>query len=116
MKRCPGEREGVTCAHGEIKQPLRMVWGAVLTDLGDAETLRRWEAGDYESWARRALLLPLGYRWTSDEILWHAQVEAEAEGGTVARGRAARGRGGWVVVVSRAVAPEPAASGATEAA
>lgn len=85
MKRCPGENIGTKCPHGEVTSPLSIVWAAVEVPLLDP-----WECGDYEPWARRVLLLPEGYRWSGEEILWHASDGPQ-------RGEL------WVVVVSRAI-------------
>lgn len=94
MIRCPGEAEEAECVHGEIGRPLRIVWFAVEERLADPWVVREWEDSDeVEAWARSRLLLPEGYRWASEELVFHV--------GTTGRWRRHR----WVlpVVVSRAV-------------
>lgn len=90
MKRCAGEVVGIKCPHGEVTSPPRIVWAAV-----EVQSLDAWERGDYESWARRVLLLPEGCRWAGEQILWHASDGPQ-------RGEL------WVVVVSRAVVTDGA--------
>ncbi|WP_188279293.1 hypothetical protein [Streptomyces sp. CBMA29] len=65
--------------------------------MGKTAVLKAWEGGEYEDWARRVLLLPGGYEWASDQILWHVGEEARSD---PERGRL------YVVVISRAVRPE----------
>jgi hypothetical protein len=98
MRRCPGKVKGVKCAHGELTSPLSIVWAAVEVALGVDDVRGVWERGETEQWARWVLLLPPGYRWASEQILWHVGEES----------RPARPGDLWVVVVSRAVAWEGA--------
>jgi hypothetical protein len=99
MKRCPGEAEGVRCAHGAITQPLSIVWAAIEVALDKKATLLDWERGGAEPWARAVLLLPGGYRWAGHQILWHVGTESRPvePWGVV-----------YPVVVSRAIEPDGA--------